>query len=75
MRFVRALNYFWGHLQMFNFSEIVPIEMCIVAIQRIMKESCIAYDIVITLLDIRVWEEDSASQDKNFSEIWVLDAL
>ena len=46
--------------------------MCIVAIQGIMKESCIAYDIVITLLDIRVREGDTASQDKNFSEIWVL---
>ena len=27
---------------------------------------------VIIFLDIRVWEGDIASQDKNFSEIWVL---
>ena len=27
---------------------------------------------VIILLDIMVWEGDTASQDKNFSEIWVL---
>ena len=33
-------------------------------------ELFIAY--VIICLDIRVWEGDTASQDKNFSEIWVL---
>ena len=79
---IRDLNsYFWGHLQMMlNFSEIVPIEMCMIAIQGIMKESCSLCDNIF--LDIRVWEGgyrlpgcgrgDTASQDKNFSEIWVL---
>ena len=41
-----------------------------IAIQGIMKESCSLY--VIIFLDIRVWEGDTASQDKNFSEMWVL---
>ena len=35
--------------------------MCMIADQGIMKEY------VIIFLDIRVWEGDTASQDKNFS--------
>ena len=46
--------------------------MYMIAIQGIMKESCSRY--VIIFLDIRMWEEDIASKDKNFWEIWVLKA-
>ena len=52
---------------MFNFPEIVP---------RNVYE-CGSKDhegelYVIIFLDIRVWEGDTTSQDKNFSKIWVL---
>ena len=47
------------------------LEMCMIAVQEIMKESCSLHLYVILFLDIRVWEGDTASH-KNFSEIWVL---
>ena len=69
---IRALNYFWGHLQMFYFSEIVPRNVHSCMRFKGSWRRVVAYDLVITLLDIMVWEGDTASQDKNFSEIWVL---
>ena len=62
---ILALNYFWDHLQMMlNFSEIVPRNVydC--------GRRVVAY--VIIFLDIRVWEGDTSSQDKNFSEMYAL---
>ena len=56
---------------MFNLSEIVPLKMCMVAVQEIMKESCSLHVCDTVFLDIRVWEGDTASHT-NFSEIWVL---
>ena len=41
---IRAMNYFWGHLQKFNFSEIVPRN---VYDQGIMKESCSLCDKIL----------------------------
>ena len=62
-----ALNYFGGHLQMFNFPEIVPRNVSDCGSRDHEGELC-----VIIFLDIRVWEGDTASEVKNFSEILVL---
>ena len=55
---------------MLNFSKIVPIEMCMIAIQGIMKESCSLCDNILGHQG--VGGGYTTSQDKNFSEIWVL---
>ena len=57
---ILALNYFWGHL---------CLEMCMIVIQGIMKESCSLCDIILGHQGVG---GGTASQDKNFSEIWVL---
>ena len=66
---IRALNYFWGHLQMmFNFPEIVPRNVY----DRGSRDREGELYVIISL-DIRMWEGYTAShQDKNFSEIWLL---
>ena len=54
---IRALNCFWGHLQMmFNFSEIVPRNVYDCGSRDHERLRVVAY--VIKFLDIRVWEGD-----------------
>ena len=64
---IRTLNYFGGHFQMMlNFSEIVPRNVYNCGSRNHEGELY-----VIIFLDIK-GEGDTASQDKNFSEILVL---